>query len=600
MSNLIVGVNDLETLSPDLVLDWDLDLNDKLPSELTENSRYYVNWKCHVCGNRWRSRLDSRTSNMHGCPQCSRSKGSSICDRLLYMLFKLSYPEPDNVFYRYNVLPGCEADIFISPNIIVEYDGYYFHSTSEKKSKDLKKKNLWQENNYQVYIIKERNDRDLSISFVNDIVYVPEFIKENFEFLKNSFVDIFIKLGLLNNISEDYYSLSLEDVEASIRRPIYEKSLQYYLDKDSCSLQLNRSGLDARNIYASSTTSLDFKCSNGHTFKMRADHVRRGYGCPICSGRRVKEFSIKERYYNISYSFPEISKVGDNLSVEGMLSRRWVFKCPFCGKEQERNLASTIRLELGDFCDCTKMYELAYVIILGKDIDGRVYYVVNLENLYFLCICEDNSFDYILSQVCKETEDFEHLDVSLFTKYLGDPFIKTTMWNKVSSLPFNKSNLQFSRISCSDLDSLYLKMRKQLEKGNKKEYCDIDETILITKSMLVERLSVSLDGYYKEHFAYNATVDGIPTALASRKLGLLLDIKVNLCNKRWLNKLRNNIAYGLDKRLVVVTSYKEFKGIDNVVVIPSVVKKSDLEKSISIIFENIVNMFDNILKNRNG
>lgn len=75
MSKLIRGENDLKTLMPDLMEDWDWDLNEKDPSTLMLGSNYYAHWKCHVCGHRWVSRLDSRTKCLHGCPVCAKKWG---------------------------------------------------------------------------------------------------------------------------------------------------------------------------------------------------------------------------------------------------------------------------------------------------------------------------------------------------------------------------------------------------------------------------------------------------------------------------------------------------------------------------------------------
>lgn len=68
----IRGFNDLETVRPDLMLDWDWDRNTKYPWELVEGSDYKAYWICHECGHKWSCRLDSRTKNMHGCPMCAR------------------------------------------------------------------------------------------------------------------------------------------------------------------------------------------------------------------------------------------------------------------------------------------------------------------------------------------------------------------------------------------------------------------------------------------------------------------------------------------------------------------------------------------------
>ena len=65
-----VGCNDLCTLRPDLVLDWDPENNgDRQPQEYTCNSSYIAAWRCHRCGIRWQKAIISRNKG-NKCPSC--------------------------------------------------------------------------------------------------------------------------------------------------------------------------------------------------------------------------------------------------------------------------------------------------------------------------------------------------------------------------------------------------------------------------------------------------------------------------------------------------------------------------------------------------
>lgn len=66
-----IGINDLGTLRPDLVLDWD---DDRLPQEFTVNSSYVASWKCHECGTKWKRAIRTRTQG-NKCPNCYTSRG---------------------------------------------------------------------------------------------------------------------------------------------------------------------------------------------------------------------------------------------------------------------------------------------------------------------------------------------------------------------------------------------------------------------------------------------------------------------------------------------------------------------------------------------
>lgn len=78
------GYNDLATLRPDLINEWDYEKNQKLtakngcdistPDKVNPGSNYKVWWKCSVCGNSWQSLISNRAKLNSGCPECSKIK----------------------------------------------------------------------------------------------------------------------------------------------------------------------------------------------------------------------------------------------------------------------------------------------------------------------------------------------------------------------------------------------------------------------------------------------------------------------------------------------------------------------------------------------
>ena len=65
------GVDDLKTLYPYLLEDWDYELNEKDPEEYLPGSSKSVHWKCHVCGYNWEAQITCRAKRNYGCPACS-------------------------------------------------------------------------------------------------------------------------------------------------------------------------------------------------------------------------------------------------------------------------------------------------------------------------------------------------------------------------------------------------------------------------------------------------------------------------------------------------------------------------------------------------
>lgn len=59
----IPGKTDLATLRPDLAEEWDFEQNSYLtPEMVTSSSHKRVFWKCDICGQRWKSAIDSRSA----------------------------------------------------------------------------------------------------------------------------------------------------------------------------------------------------------------------------------------------------------------------------------------------------------------------------------------------------------------------------------------------------------------------------------------------------------------------------------------------------------------------------------------------------------
>ncbi|MBR4314593.1 MAG: zinc-ribbon domain-containing protein, partial [Lachnospiraceae bacterium] len=69
MAKLIIGVNDLATVNPELAKEWNYEKNEKTPQDYTSGSGVKVWWKCEK-GHEWQAIICSRNYG-HGCPYCS-------------------------------------------------------------------------------------------------------------------------------------------------------------------------------------------------------------------------------------------------------------------------------------------------------------------------------------------------------------------------------------------------------------------------------------------------------------------------------------------------------------------------------------------------
>lgn len=123
---VLVGFNDLATTHPELLPEW-FDGSD--PSKLIAGSHKKVKWKCSG-GHIWMASLKSRAYNSSECPLClSGSQTSKIEDRINLLVsgflspFAVSLPR--HTSGRPMSVDGCYS--FQGHNVILEYDGSYFH-----------------------------------------------------------------------------------------------------------------------------------------------------------------------------------------------------------------------------------------------------------------------------------------------------------------------------------------------------------------------------------------------------------------------------------------------------------------------------------------
>lgn len=129
---LIKDVNDLATIAPELIKDWDEDYD---PSEVKARSSKMAKWKCSTCGYRWSTPIKHRAKAGNGCMECykssKRTKGhqaiSDFIENLGYSVINDARPLKNS---------QMEIDVFIPElNIGIEYNGDYWHSDRVVKSR---------------------------------------------------------------------------------------------------------------------------------------------------------------------------------------------------------------------------------------------------------------------------------------------------------------------------------------------------------------------------------------------------------------------------------------------------------------------------------
>lgn len=124
-NKVLLGFNDLLTVSPDIAQQWDDEKNEGLtPDMVTSGSGERVWWVCKN-GHSWQSRVADR--KRFGCPKCSHS--TSRAERELAQFVSQMAKDTAVETSCRSVIPPYELDIYIpEKNIAIEFNGLYWHS----------------------------------------------------------------------------------------------------------------------------------------------------------------------------------------------------------------------------------------------------------------------------------------------------------------------------------------------------------------------------------------------------------------------------------------------------------------------------------------
>ncbi|MBQ4240024.1 MAG: zinc-ribbon domain-containing protein, partial [Oscillospiraceae bacterium] len=132
------GYNDLETIFPNFLKEWNYKRNTVLPNQVIARSGKKYWWICEL-GHEWQVSPLDRTYG-RGCPICSSERKVSIGEKtILYYIMK-NYNGKIIPNYRSELIDNKELDIYLPElKIGIEYDGVYFH---KNRARDLLKDNI--------------------------------------------------------------------------------------------------------------------------------------------------------------------------------------------------------------------------------------------------------------------------------------------------------------------------------------------------------------------------------------------------------------------------------------------------------------------------
>ena len=95
---VVEGRNDLKTLYPHLMKEWDYKKNNELglyPEKIAHRSDKKAWWICPICNNQYITAIKSRTRGSN-CPKCGNEMHTSYQEQTIYYYLKKSFKDTSN------------------------------------------------------------------------------------------------------------------------------------------------------------------------------------------------------------------------------------------------------------------------------------------------------------------------------------------------------------------------------------------------------------------------------------------------------------------------------------------------------------------------
>lgn len=287
--------NSLAAKRPDLAKEWDYEKNGELtPETVFENSNKYANWICSKCGFKWNAKISNRSQLNRGCPNCTKGTQTSFPEQVLFYYLKKYFPD---AISRYKIIKS-EIDIYIpSIKVGIEYDGEYYHNTTEKVTKDEKKNQIIHKAGIKLIRIRESGCYPMSgdtciifkYNYSSDYVALTNIIKKLLDYLAIKYnltydIPIIINIDeIANNIYANVHNISYENSFAAFNE---KKELEGQPLKAIWDFEAN-APLSPKMVSPMSDKVVWWICTQdkSHRWKAPIKSISQGYGCSICSKR---------------------------------------------------------------------------------------------------------------------------------------------------------------------------------------------------------------------------------------------------------------------------------------------------------------------------
>lgn len=335
----IKGENDLETLYPNILKEWNYEKNINLPSTYMAKSNKKVWWKCQY-GHEWEASIVNRVKGRN-CPICLKEYKVSFPEKAIYYYIKKNYPNSiEN--YRNELLHNKEIDIFIpSLNIGIEYDGKRWHKDIRK---DLKKDKLCKELGIELIRVRETGLPKLNST---SVIFEINPSKDNYSELEKCILEI---LRFINGSNIEV------DIEKDNERIL---ELMHLSRKKDSLLELmpeivnmwdyEKNGNLTPDMFTKGSEKTIWmictECGKSYCSKAKDIYKKHTTKCIECSYYRlikgVNDFRTKYPNLAKEYDYEKNEKRFEDLNL-GERKNKFYWKCSKCGYEWRASIDSRI------------------------------------------------------------------------------------------------------------------------------------------------------------------------------------------------------------------------------------------------------------------
>lgn len=343
---LLKGINDLQSLSPELSKEWHPTKNGVIsPSDVFLHAGKKYWWMC-AKGHEWRSSVNHRSQG-RGCPYCSAEKHTSFPEQAVFYYVSKCF----NITENRHRIGSFEVDVYLPEvQIAIEYDGVFYHNTAVAIKREKKKTEFFASKSIRLIRIKE-SDRN---TVEGDIIYY------NYDPTYKQLCWAIEKLFGLLDFGGPIPNLDIEHDRIEIYQQYVnsekENSLAVKFPEIAKHWNYKKNGmLDPTMVSYSSGKTVWWICSHGHEWQAFV-YSRLKSGCPYCSGKRVirGENDLATIRPDLVAEWNNSKNGNLALSELSMSSREHVWWRCSKGHEWKSRLCTRIK---GDGCPyCTEKY----------------------------------------------------------------------------------------------------------------------------------------------------------------------------------------------------------------------------------------------------